>query len=187
MSVTFESIFIISIIKKFITEYTADGEIMPERDIMKIYDRYLKTEFLRDFIPIFPITFILDMSYKKYGRIFYLIKIIRLTKGLKFFNVQQTMDYFKRKHEVKVLAQIDKDPALEENLNVDQNNIDYFFNLHYLLKIFKLFLMIMNVSYFTGIIWLIFCQVTHDISHAYGEVKDETGTFYETYEMESRE
>jgi hypothetical protein len=83
----FEGVFVVSILKNFITEYTPDGEIVPVKDIMKISERYFWNEFMGDLIPTIPMTFILDMSASKYGRIFYLVKIIRLAKGLKIYNV----------------------------------------------------------------------------------------------------
>ena len=92
---------------------------MPIKDIWKISERYFRNEFLMDLIPTIPFTFIFDMSVKKYGRIFYLIKIIRLAKGLKIYNVQQIMDYLKDKQRIKVLDRIDDDPTLEDNLHVD--------------------------------------------------------------------
>ena len=159
-TICFECVFVIAIFKNFITEYTPDGEIIPEKDIMKIAERYFWNEFLIDSIPTIPITFILDMSSTKYGRIFYLVKVIRLAKGLKIYNVQQIMDYLKERQSVKVIERVENDPTLEDNLHGDHNNIEYFFNVRYGLKIFKLFLMIMNVSYFTGIIWVILCEVT---------------------------
>ena len=88
ITIIFECIFFISILKNFITAYTPDGEILPVKDFWKISERYARNGFLIDFIPTFPITFILDMTVKKYGRIFYLVKIIRLAKGLKVYNVQ---------------------------------------------------------------------------------------------------
>ena len=92
---------------------------MPIKDIWKISERYFRNEFLMDLIPTIPFTFIFDMSVEKYGRIFYLIKIIRLAKGLKIYNVQQIMDYLKDKQRIKVLDRIDDDPTLEDNLHVD--------------------------------------------------------------------
>lgn len=87
ITIGFECIFVITILKNFITEYTPEGEIVPVKDIWKISDRYLKSEFLIDLVPTIPMTFIIDMSVKKYGRIFYLVKIVRLAKGLKIYNV----------------------------------------------------------------------------------------------------
>ena len=52
--------------------------------------------------------------------------------------------------------------------------------MRYGLKIFKLFLMIMNVSYFTGIFWIIFCQITNT-----GQVDSDMETFYDVYDLES--
>ena len=67
------------------------------------------------------------------------------------------MDWLKEKNTQRVMAQVEKDPTLLQNLDLDQNNIDFLFNVRYGLKISKLFLMIINVAYFTGVIWIIFC------------------------------
>lgn len=63
----------------------------------------------------------------------------------------------KEKNNEKVMKNIEKDPSLLLNLDLDQNNINFMFNVRYGLNVFKLFLMIMNISYFIGIIWMIFC------------------------------
>ena len=62
ITIVFECIFIITILKNFITAFTPEGEIVPVKDIWKISDRYLKSEFLIDLVPTIPMTFILDMS-----------------------------------------------------------------------------------------------------------------------------
>jgi len=86
-----------------------------------------------------------------------LIKIIRLVKGIEIYDVKMMMDWLKEKNTQRVMTQIEKDPTLLQNLDLDQNNIDFLFNVRYGLKISKLFLMIINVAYFTGVIWIIFC------------------------------
>jgi hypothetical protein len=56
------------------------------------------------------------------------------------------------------LLKIEKDPMIDENTLVDNNSIDILMNIKYFLETFKLVLIIFNVSYFTGIIWIIFCD-----------------------------
>ena len=58
----------------------------------------------------------------------------------------------------RLLIKIEKDPLIDENTLVDNNNIDILMNIKYFLETFKLVLVIFNVSYFTGIIWIIFCD-----------------------------
>lgn len=86
-----------------------------------------------------------------------MIKVIRLVKGIEIYDVKIMMDWLKEKNTQRVMAQVEKDPTLLQNLDLDQNNIDFLFNVRYGLKISKLFLMIINVAYFTGVIWIIFC------------------------------
>lgn len=112
MSLIFESIFGINILVNFFTDFVADGEVFPERDLAKIAERYIQTEFAIDFIPTFPITFFVDNSQEKYWRLFYLIKIIRLIKGIEIYDVQQMMEYLKEKNTQRVLKNIENDPTL---------------------------------------------------------------------------
>ena len=86
-----------------------------------------------------------------------MIKVNRLVKGIEIYDVKMMMDWLKEKNTQRVMTQIEKDPTLLQNLDLDQNNIDFLFNVRYGLKISKLFLMIINVAYFTGVIWIIFC------------------------------
>jgi hypothetical protein len=43
LTVVYESIFALNIIKKFLTDYVPDGDITPEQDLTKIADRYLQS------------------------------------------------------------------------------------------------------------------------------------------------
>jgi hypothetical protein len=62
-----------------LVEYTPPGQLVPVKDITQISLRYLKGEFWKDFIPIIPLQMI-DLGGDE--RLFYIIKIMRLIKGL---------------------------------------------------------------------------------------------------------
>ena len=89
--IAFESVFLFNMIVNFFTEYVPEGDPCPVRDLQKIFFTYLEGTFMRDFIPLFPITFFIDMSKTSFNRIFYLLKVMRLVNGLKIFNVSQIM------------------------------------------------------------------------------------------------
>jgi len=52
---TYEFIFLISMISNFLVEYQDEGMSKPIRDITKICWRYIKGDFLFDFIPLVPL------------------------------------------------------------------------------------------------------------------------------------
>ena len=118
-SIIFETIFATNILVNFLTEYVPDGEIVPERDIAKIADRYFHTDFLMEFIPTFPLTFIFNNTHEKYWRLFYLIKVIRIVKGIEIYDVQMMMDFLKEKNMQRVMKNIENDPTLIQNLDLD--------------------------------------------------------------------
>jgi hypothetical protein len=66
------------------------------KDITQISLRYLKGEFYKDFIPIIPLQ-LLDFGGDE--RLFYIIKIMRLIKGLQVFDVAQIMVIIKKQYQ----------------------------------------------------------------------------------------
>ena len=84
----FEIFFSLSIFFRFFTDYTEEGETLPERNLNIISKRYFYSwSFLIDLIPLIP--FILFFGHEsKNAKLFYVVKIVRMLKGLKVFNVQ---------------------------------------------------------------------------------------------------
>ena len=52
------------------------------------------------------------------------------------------------------------DPELAENSDLDNNNIMIILMISYFFKTFKLVVIILTVSYFMGMLWYIFCDLT---------------------------
>ena len=51
----YEGIFLVSLILNFFMEYKPDGQSFPVRDLSLISVRYLKGQFLMDFVPLIPL------------------------------------------------------------------------------------------------------------------------------------
>ena len=62
---------------------------------------------------------------------------------------------------------IKTDYKLAENMDQDNNQIENLMIVNYLLKTFKLIIIIINISFFLGMFWLIYCDVTMNITRAY--------------------
>lgn len=157
--VLFEAIFALDIAIQFLTEYTPEGETIPVRNLGKISHQYIhQGDFYFDAVSTIPITFFLDNSKPEIWRLLFLIKVIRIGTALEIYNVRAMVDICKNRNKQRVLKQIERDPTKDDDLDTDYNSINSFFNMSYSLKIFKLFLMILSLSYFTGMIWFIFCE-----------------------------
>lgn len=48
------------------------------------------------------------------------------------------------------------------NVDIDQNKIEDLLIISYTLKTLKLMIIIMNITYFTGIFFLVLCEMVHD-------------------------
>ena len=80
--------FAVDIILKFLKSFTKDGETMPTIDLAKIAERYLKGQFVLDFIPLIPLSSI--FSFHGHGHL-YIVKCIRIINGFSLFNVSEMM------------------------------------------------------------------------------------------------
>ena len=58
---------------------------------MEIAKFYAKTDLLQEFIPLFPITFFVDTTKHSYWRVFYLVKVMRIFKGIQAFKIVNLM------------------------------------------------------------------------------------------------
>jgi hypothetical protein len=94
-------IFLLHCGLNFLVDFTVEGSKIPVRDFSKISSHYLSSEFMADFIPIIPLQFI--PMYRNRQYLFYLIKLYRILKGLKLYNVQSMTDAMKVYWSKKVL------------------------------------------------------------------------------------
>ena len=72
------------------------------------------------------------------------------------------MNFVKKYHAKDIMKKIDKNPSLATNLYIDSNKIEELLVLSYILKIFKLVIIIMNLSYLVGVFWLVLCEAVYD-------------------------
>lgn len=169
LNLVYETIFLASICIQFLVEFTPPGQLTPVKDISQISLRYLKGEFYKDFIPIIPLQ-LLDLGGDE--RLFYVIKIMRLIKGLQVFDVAQIMVIIKKQYQKQLEDIIKNSPELAENTLLDNNNISRLITINNVLRIFKLVLIILNISYFLGFGWYILCELTYRVNREYLEAAD---------------
>ena len=63
------------------------------------------------------------------------------------------------------MAKIERDPSLAQNLDIDSNNIEELLVFSYFLKIFKLVIIILNLSYLFGVLWICLCEAVFDFQY----------------------
>ena len=67
-------------------------------------------------------------------------------------------DYWKE----VILERLEDDPELNNNLDVDSNKLEEMLLLNYFLKILKLVIIILNLSYLFGVFWMCLCEAVLD-------------------------
>ena len=89
-----------------------------------------------------------------------------------------------QKHYQKKLDQIIKEnPELADNMDIDNNNISLLIMISNALKIFRLVIIILSISYFLGFAWFIICQEFFESQEKYYE--DQRENYEDDYEWET--
>ena len=86
-----EIFFALNIIKNFMTDFTQENSHKPNRHLTQIFNHYFLGGFMLDFIAFFPFSFILndDFLSNSFGSNIFLIKMIRLPRGLATFDSEE--------------------------------------------------------------------------------------------------
>jgi hypothetical protein len=79
-----------------------------------------------------------------------MIKIVRIYRGFKVFNIQKIMAYFKGYFSDQVKNKIEVNPLIGEDTDVDLNRVELLLYINFALKMLKLISTIFTLSYFTG-------------------------------------
>ena len=145
------------------TSYIPDGELIPDTNHANIAKRYIAGEFWFDFVAWLPIFAVVDNSPDSFWRLFFTLKVIRVSKGVQMLNVMALMENIKSWSNARIASIIENDEELAENTNEDNNNISALIHINLSLKICKLALVILVVSYFVGITFFIYSDMVHAI------------------------
>ena len=128
----FEVFFSFSILQRFLTDYTNEGESEPVHNLLKIVRRYFYSwSFVLDFIPIIPFHIIFH-NIGRQAKLFFLLKILRMIKGLSFFNVTLLFNAIKKGLQNRLENRIANQPHIGEDTEVDHNHLDKLLVLGYL-------------------------------------------------------
>ena len=117
---TSELIFLIHMLLQFLIEIEIDAK--PVRDYKKIAVNYLNTNFAIDFITMIPVQFLNLKRKRQY--MFYAIKLLRIKKGFRLFDVSKWMTSLKLKYMKKLNVIIEEDHELANNIEIDNTKIE---------------------------------------------------------------
>jgi len=83
----------------------------------------------------------------------FILKFIRIKKGLDLYDVQAMMDRIKSWRHEYLQYMIKEQPSLAQDTLQDNNQIENMLMFSYFFKILKLVIMISNTSFFLGMFW----------------------------------
>ena len=186
-----EIIFLIDFGSQFITSIPSSQKTdsVPIKSLSKIAQNYRNTYMIRDLIPLIPLQF---LKVAPQSNIFWAIKIMRIFRGFEFINVQEIIKFFRDRYMKEVFTQ-NKELFEEWDINGNDEKIklkDYtkikeFLYAGYILKTFRLFIVIASVCFFFSMTFKILLEIQQDIvGHSSLTVCDDAGGyFYACYEF----
>jgi len=99
---------------------------------------------------------------RKREDLFFILKMIRLHKGFKLFDVPKLMGFIKSLFMKNLLYIVENDKELANNREIGNNNIEEILIISYTLKIFKLVVVILNITFLIGMFWRILTEFEAD-------------------------
>lgn len=105
-------IFGIDIIVQFLLDFKPEDSYTRVRDIFEIAKRYLRNQFLFDFIPMLPLHLFTTHPRRK---LFYMVKVIRIQKGRNLFSSNSFMRFVKDMFQWRLERYVLTDPELAED------------------------------------------------------------------------
>ena len=100
--------------------------------------------------------------------------MIRIRRAFKAFDIRAMLIHIKDFTKQRMKDKIKDDPLLAEDTITDHNNVNFLINMGNGLKIFKLVVVILNITYFVGISFMIISEVNMTIArmHSQGYLDD---------------
>ena len=142
-------------------EFTPENTTTKVRNHFLIAMKYVKGKFFVDLLCLIPFNFISmlkDVENKEDLKFFFLIKILRLKQGDLIFNERQIKSYVKQLLAKRLTNLIKNKPHLANDQLNDNSKISALIIIKHVISIVKMFILIMTLSYFVGIFWLVFCE-----------------------------
>ena len=176
---TIESMFLMDFLLCFITTYQDPLKPMDEsiRDHEKIVQRYLKGDFNLDALALIPFWLLsLKMQRQRY---FFVLKLVRLKKGLKKLDMDLILKWYKDEQKKQLDDLILKNPIRANSMDIDQTKIGDILMMGFLLKIMKIMIIISSCSYLFAMLFQLLVEIQGDLNN-WDEFKPE----YESYDEE---
>ena len=149
----FEGTFLLHAVLQFFTEYYDEIKNIKYRKLIPIMQRYIKEDLIYDAIPLLPFQFM--TLERKREQLFYLIKFVRLFKGMKLFNITKIMLWVKAAFQRDIDRKVRIDRKIADDFVHDNTKFSRILIISYTLKISKLMIIVMNVSFLLGMLWMI--------------------------------
>ena len=120
--IVYESFFFLHFVLQFFLEYKNEG-YPPERDIAAIAKNYIfNGTFTIDLVCLLPLS--LSQMKRRRELLFLIVKMLRLVKGFKLFDVQVLMHYIKMIQYERTQQIVDYDPVTANDTIIDHNNVE---------------------------------------------------------------
>lgn len=121
---------------------------------------YLNGDFLKELIPLFP--FYIFKWNRNRQNYFYILKLIRVERGINFLNKQQQSNFFKDYQNMHLRTLIKNEPAKANSQDKDYTLKDQLFYFNLATKFLKLLLFISCTCYYFAMFFKFCLELQND-------------------------
>ena len=150
----FELYFAADMVSEFITAYVDENNNLV-KDLRKIRMRYLKNDFIMDFITLIPFTKLFHFSH---SRFLFFIKCLRIIKAFKLLNVRkfnQNIRVIMKNNHTKIC----QDPNKANDRDTDYNHIIDQIIIKNAIKSIRLLVVTCICGWFFGIFFFVYSDI----------------------------
>lgn len=154
--------FVVDLIMQFFIYKPNIGEDEDVKTQLELASEYFFGGFFLDFITVMPLYHIFSGIWKQ-ARILYLIKLVRLYRGIQLLNTSAIMGFLKglvERHINNIISSGDIEKANDREH--DRNYIRHIVLAGHVVRTLKLVIILSSISYLFALIWYIICSTELD-------------------------
>jgi len=121
---------------------------------------YITGDFFIELLPLLPLHLVPRSQFEEEQRLglFYLIKLIRLIRGIELLDVQKIMVHV-RAYQKDKLEKFSQQYKNNPDRATGRNGLGEMITVSYILRTMRMVIDILSFSYFLGMGWLILCRI----------------------------
>jgi hypothetical protein len=157
-----ELAFLLDFALKFITSIEDQNNLGGEiRDFGKISQAYIDGDLFYDLIALIPF-YLLNLKNNRQD-LLYIVKLIRLKRGILNMEIMGFLEIFRESEKKKLERKMEAHPTIKDDIISDNTNIGKIMGFSFFLKFVEIIITICCCSYFFAMAFKLVCEIQNEL------------------------